>query len=238
MHKKRNPPSSATPPSPGQLPVLRKHPNQSRSRALVDAVTQACLRILDEEGDEALTVARIAEVSGAAVGSIYQYFPNKDAIVAMLYERVLDQESEQLLLMREKLAGVPLTTALREILANIIRVELRLFKLNQAFHLRYHTALHLGMWRGPYRTASEFIDATWLPLLQMYAHEINTPHPALAAYLLGQGLRSVIRSVLEDIPAQLESPALLDSLVAMAVGCLRPVESSSLPNSGTRKSSE
>jgi AcrR family transcriptional regulator len=192
---------------------------------LVDAVAQACLRILDEAGDDALTVARIAEVSGVAVGSIYQYFPNKDAIVAVLYERVLDQEAEQLLLMRERLVGIPLTEAMREILANIIRVELRLFKLNQAFHLRYHTALHLGMWRSPYRTAGEFIEATWVPLLQMYAHEINTPHPALAAYLLGQGLRSVIRSVLEDIPEQLESPALLDSLVAMAVGCLRPAES-------------
>lgn len=184
-------------------------------------MAQACLHILDEEGEEALTVARIAEVSGAAVGSIYQYFPNKDAIVAMLYERVLDQESEELLRMRERLAGVALAVALREILANIIRVELRLFKLNQTFHLRYHTALHLGMWRSPYRSAGEFIEATWLPLLQMYAHEINTPHPALAAYLLGQGLRSVIRSVLEDVPAQLESPALLDSLVAMALGCLR-----------------
>ena len=190
----------------------------------MDAVAQACLRILDDEGDEALTVARIAEVSGAAVGSIYQYFPNKDAIVALLYERVLDEEAGQLLLVRERLVGVPLTTALREILANIIRVELRLFKLNQAFHLRHHSALHLGMWRGQYRTASEFIEATWLPLLQMYAHEITTPQPALAAYLLGQGLRSVIRSVLEDMSAQLESPALLDSLVAMAIGCLRPQE--------------
>ena len=69
------------------------------------------LHILDEEGEEALTVARIAEVSGAAVGSIYQYFPNKDAIVAMLYERVLDQESEELLRMRERLAGVALAVA-------------------------------------------------------------------------------------------------------------------------------
>ena len=229
MPKKRHPPASGASPSPGQLPTPRKRPNQSRSRALVEAVAQACLRILDEEGDEALTVARIAEVSGAAVGSIYQYFPNKDAIVAMLYERVLDQEAEQLLLMRERLAGVPLSTALREILANIIRVELRLFKLNQGFHLRHHAALHLGMWRGPYRTAGEFIEATWLPLLQMYAHEINTPHPALAAYLLGQGLRSVIRSALEDIPQQLESPAFLDSLVAMAVGCLHPHESGDVP---------
>ena len=216
----------------------RKRPNQSRSRALVDAVAQACLRILDEAGDEALTVARIAEVSGASVGSIYQYFPNKDAIIAVLYERILDQEAEQSLLMRERLVGLPLSTALREILANILRVELRLFKLNQAFHLRHHAALHLGMWRGPYRTAGEFIEATWLPLLQMRAHEINTPHPALAAYLLGQGLRSVIRSVLEDIPEQLESPALLDSLVAMAMGCLRPVAAGTLPDSATRKLNE
>lgn len=222
MARKRTAPTSGPWAVPAQLPTPRKRPNQSRSRALVDAVAEACLRILDEQGEDALTVARIAEVSGAAVGSIYQYFPSKDAIVALLYERVLDQEAAQLLLLRERLVGMPLTTALREILANIIRVELRLFKLNQGFHLRYHAALHLGMWRGPYRTAGEFIEATWLPLLQIYAHEVNTPHPALAAYLLGQGLRSVIRSALEDIPAQLESPALLDSLVAMAIGCLRP----------------
>lgn len=222
MHKKRNARAVPDVPSSKPLPAPRKRPNQSRSRALVDAIEQACLRILDEEGEEALTVARIAEVSGAAVGSIYQYFPNKDAIVAMLYERVLDEEAEHLLVMREGLIGVPLSSALRTVLANIIRVELRLFKLNQAFHLRYHSALHLGMWRGPYRTASEFIEATWLPFLQMYAHEIDTPHPEMAAYLLGQGSRSVIRSLLEENPAKLESLAFLDSLVAMGLGCLRP----------------
>ena len=123
------------------LPALRKRPSQSRSRALVEAVEQACLRILDESGEDSLTVARIADVSGVAVGSIYQYFPNKDAIIALLYERVLDQEAEQLLRVRERLRGVPLKSALREILGNIVRVETRLFKLNKAFHLRYHSAL-------------------------------------------------------------------------------------------------
>lgn len=222
MSKQSKLPPSVEWATPKELPRLRKRPNQSRSRALVDAVAQASLRILDEGGDEALTVARIADLSGAAVGSIYQYFPNKDAIVALLYEQVLDEESEHLRLMQEQLVGMPLATALREILANIIRVELRLFKLNQAFHLRYHNALHLGMWRGPYHSKSEFIDATWLPLLQIYQDEISTPYPKLAAYLLGQGLRSVIRHMLEDLPDQLESPALLNSLVAMAMGCLRP----------------
>lgn len=222
MSKRGDETTMAPTSKPEQLPALRKRPTQSRSRALVDAVEQACLQILDEAGEAALTVARIAEISGVAVGSIYQYFPNKDAIVALLYERVLDEESEALLRLRERLVGVPLKSALRVILANIIRVETRLFNLSKAFHLRYHSALHLGMWRGPYHTAGEFIEATWLPLLHLYQDEIATEHPALAAYLLGQGLRSVIRSVLEDMPNQLESPALLDSLVAMALGCLRP----------------
>ncbi len=208
-------------PPPALLPQRRKRPRQSRSRAVVDAVAEACLRILSEGTDEPLTVARIAAVSGVSVGSIYQYFPNKEAIVALLYERILDQESQQLLLMRERLVCLPLAEAMRDILANIIRVEIRLFHLDQAFHLRYYAAFHLGMWRGPYRTASEFTDATWLPFLRMYENEINTPDPVLAAYLLGKGLRGVIRSVLEDIPAQLEAPAFLDSLVGMALGCLR-----------------
>lgn len=222
MSKNRNAYPASEWASPRELPTPRKRPNQSRSRALVDAIAQASMRILDEGGDEALTVARIAEVSGAAVGSIYQYFPSKDAIVAMLYEQVLDEEAQQLLMLRERLVGMPLSQALREILANIIRVELRLFKLNQAFHLRYHDALHLGMWRGPYQSHAEFIEATWLPLLKIYQADITTPHPELAAYLLGQGLRSVIRSMLEDMPDQLESSAALDSLVAMSLGCLRP----------------
>ena len=224
MRKNDNDAVTGTGPSATQLPTLRKRPMQSRSRALVEAVEQACLRILDEEGEETLTVARISEVSGVAVGSIYQYFPNKDAIITLLYERVLDEESEHLMKMRERLGGVPLEAVLRDVFANIIRVETRLFKLNKAFHLRYHSALHLGMWRGPYHTASEFIEATWLPLLRMYQHEIRTKDLALAAYLLGQGLRSVILSVLEDVPTQLENPALLDALVAMAMGCLRPAE--------------
>ena len=64
------------------------------------------------------------------------------------------------------------------------------------------------------------------------------PDPALVTYFLGQGLRSVIRSALEDIPAQLESPALLDSLVVMALGCLRPAQSDGLSESSPHKSGE
>ena len=109
-----------------QLPQPRKLPVQARSKALVDAIAEACLRILDKEGEEALTVNRIAEISGATVGSIYQYFPNKESMTAAVYERLLDQESEQLFAMREQLRGLPLEALLRQVLANMLRVEQRL----------------------------------------------------------------------------------------------------------------
>lgn len=210
-------------PSPkDQLPQPRKQPMQARSKALVDAIAQACLRILDKEGEDALTVNRIAEVSGATVGSIYQYFPNKESMIAAVYERLLDQESEQLFQMREQLHGLSLEALLRQVFANMIRVELRLHQLSQSFHARHRTALHLGQWHAPQASTQAFIDTTWLPLLQMHAAEVQTEHPQLAAYLLGKGLLEIIHSAVHDVPEQAQSPQFLDALVAMAMSCVQP----------------
>ena len=203
-----------------QLPQPRKLPVQARSKALVDAIAEACLRILEKEGEDALTVNRIAEVSGAAAGSIYQYFPNKESMIAAVYERLLDQESGQLFQMREQLQGLTLEAILRQVFANMIRVEQRLHQLSHDFHARYRSALHLGLWHAPQASRQEFINTTWLPLLQMHADEVQTEHPQLAAYLLGQGLREIIHSAVHDVPEQAQSPQFLDALVAMAMSCM------------------
>lgn len=203
-----------------QLPQPRKLPVQARSKALVDAIAEACLRILEKEGEDALTVNRIAEVSGATVGSIYQYFPNKEAMIAAVYERLLDQESEQLFAMREQLQGLSLEALLRQVFANMIRVEQRLHGLNSAFHARYRSALHLGLWHAPQASRQAFINTTWLPLLQMHDSEVQTDNPQLAAYLMGQGLREIIHSAVHDVPEQAQSPQFLDALVAMAMSCV------------------
>lgn len=220
---RRKPPSSvAETPGTRRLPRPRKQPSQSRSRALVDAVVEACLRILDAEGPQALTVQRIAEVSGATVGSIYQYFPNKDAIVALVYERMLHEEAERVLAEKARVRGLPLIDALREIFANTIRVELRLYRLNGEFHLRYQRDLQLGLHCGPYASSRDYVDSTWLAFLKLYEGEITAPDWEMAAYLLGMGLRAVVCTALEDDTARLEQPAFLDGLVAMALGVLKP----------------
>ncbi|QXZ09784.1 TetR/AcrR family transcriptional regulator [Comamonas sp. Y33R10-2] len=203
------------------LPQPRKQPVQARSRAMVDAVAEACLRILEKEGEDALTVNRIAEVSGATSGSIYQYFPNKESMIAAVYERLLNQESEQLYRMREQLHGLPLQAVLCQVFSNMIRVELRLHSLSSGFHARYRTALHLGQWHAPQSSPQEFINTTWLPLLEIHASEVQTEHRALAAYLMGKGLREIIHSAVQDVPEQAQSAEFLDALVAMAMSCTK-----------------
>ncbi len=65
----------------------RKVASQQRSRATVDALVEATARILVKEGFDKASTNRIAEVAGVSVGSLYQYFPSKEALVVAVIER-------------------------------------------------------------------------------------------------------------------------------------------------------
>jgi AcrR family transcriptional regulator len=62
----------------------RKQPKQARSAGLVAAVLEAAAQVLAKEGAQRFTTARVAEKAGVSVGSLYQYFPNKAAILFRL----------------------------------------------------------------------------------------------------------------------------------------------------------
>ncbi|NLS27435.1 Nucleoid occlusion factor SlmA [Sphingomonas sp. S2M10] len=62
----------------------RKRPQQHRSNELVEAVLEAAVQVLMAEGARRFTTARVAERAGVSVGSLYQYFPNKAAILFRL----------------------------------------------------------------------------------------------------------------------------------------------------------
>lgn len=65
----------------------RKLPRQARSRALVDAILDAAAHILATQGREALNTNMVAEKAGVSIGSLYQYFPNREAIIAAVADR-------------------------------------------------------------------------------------------------------------------------------------------------------
>lgn len=69
-----------------QSPVVtaRKRPQQERSTRLVADILEAAVRVLVREGAPRFTAARVAEAAGVSVGSLYQYFPNKEAMLFRL----------------------------------------------------------------------------------------------------------------------------------------------------------
>src|SRR5258705_5050607 len=76
-----------------RMPELkpRKVPRQSRSIATFDAILEACARLLKAGDYASVTTNHIAERAGVSVGTLYEFFPNKEAIVAALAERHLSR---------------------------------------------------------------------------------------------------------------------------------------------------
>src|SRR3569623_2671273 len=74
------------------LPTLspRKLPTQERARRTYGAIVEAGARILERHGYEALTTNHVAELAGVGIASLYEYFPNKLALVAEIVRYVLD----------------------------------------------------------------------------------------------------------------------------------------------------
>ncbi len=88
--------------------IRRRAPLQRRARATVDDVLEATARIITRDGYAALTTNKIARVAGVAVGSLYQYFPTKDAVVEALQERHFEAMGRTFLARMEELAQAPL----------------------------------------------------------------------------------------------------------------------------------
>ena len=77
----------------GNRPRPRKRPQQERSRLTVEAIIEATSQVLERDGYDALTTSRVAERAGVSVGTLYQYYPDKAAVVAGLVEARLGDEA-------------------------------------------------------------------------------------------------------------------------------------------------
>lgn len=100
----------------------RKQPKQARSAELVATILQAATQVLAQEGAGRFTTARVADKAGVSVGSVYQYFPNKAAILFRLQSDEWRQTQEMLSRILEDQARPPLAR-LRALVHAFVRSE-------------------------------------------------------------------------------------------------------------------
>ncbi|MEK6345914.1 MAG: TetR family transcriptional regulator [Burkholderia sp.] len=102
--------------------ALRKAPKQARSTELVAAILEAAIQVLAKEGASRFTTARVAEKAGVSVGSVYQYFPNKAAILFRLQADEWRRTADMLRAILEDVRDAPLVR-LRKLVHGFIRSE-------------------------------------------------------------------------------------------------------------------
>ena len=101
----------------------RKQASQERSRVLVETLITATARILVREGFDKASTNRIAEKAGVSVGSLYQYFPSKEALVAAVMERHRQEIREVVLRALAEASTLPMEQGIRKLIAAAVEAH-------------------------------------------------------------------------------------------------------------------
>ena len=108
----------------------RKKPQQERARATIEALLQATARIVVKEGFDRASTNRIAEAAGVSVGSLYQYFPSKEALVAAVIER---HQQQIMQMVRSELSEVS-SQPLDQVMRRFVAVAVEAHRLDPQLH--------------------------------------------------------------------------------------------------------
>jgi AcrR family transcriptional regulator len=197
-------------------PHPRRVPRQDRSRFLVDVIRTAALRVLRGEGMDALTTNRIASVAGVAVASVYQYFPNKEAILASVYEELTREEVEARTEWVERARSGSLDELIRGIIVQGIEWQRELRSLAPEFFQRFHREYALTtVVGGAQRDASRSVD--WMRSVLTERRDEVSADLEVAAFMLTRGVASVIGTAIDERPELLEDGRLGEVLSAMLI---------------------
>ncbi len=190
----------------------RKVPRQPRAKATVDAILLATAHILKTESFERATTNRIAERAGVSIGSLYQYFPNKQAVIAALQERHHDWFIGCIDAEIERVASLPLREAVRS------AVELGIAL--HAVDVPLHNAL-----TDRHALAPED-DSALRRLAQQKLEEnpsgVRPLDPEMASFVLVRTQQALIHRTAHEDPERLSDPRFAEEVTEILARYLEP----------------
>lgn len=126
--------SSHLPQRPKVLLEPRKSPVQARSLASVDAILEATIQVLLNVGKERLTTTKVALRAGVSVGTLYQYFPNKSALLQGALRRHMDEVTEAIALVCKQQKGETLQRMATALITAFLQAKMRDAKTSVALY--------------------------------------------------------------------------------------------------------
>ncbi|MEQ7918468.1 TetR/AcrR family transcriptional regulator [Xanthomonas sp. WHRI 1810A] len=181
---------SMSPPKASLKP--RKSAVQARSVATVDALHTATLQVLTQHGLVRCTTTRVAERAGLSVGSLYQYYPNRDALLAAVLEKHLLEVAVAVEQTCEQSRGKPVSDMASTLVSAFLAVKLRDPAMSRAL---YGIAAERGGAELVARINARMVAATAAMLTT--APDAHFEVPVLIATVLLSALTGPVRTVLD-----------------------------------------
>jgi AcrR family transcriptional regulator len=193
--------------------AARKPPQQSRSRVTVTAILDAMTRVLDREGAEAATTTRIAEVAGISIGTLYQYFSHRDAILDALQDREFERAME---LLRKILLVGPHASA-REVAHEVFEGMLGLYASAPGLHrLLVVEGLRVTPTDRVLAFDRHVVDVirTFLAVAKLPIRRTNMD---AAAFVVFQAVRASMLARLLEAPVNIDDATLIEELTDLVL---------------------
>ncbi len=197
----------------------RKAPSQGRSRFTVEQIVEAAARVFEERGYAGATTNRIAERAGVSIGSLYQYFPNKESILAVLLEQHFQEGIHAVEAVRRHVEEEP--HDLSAVLQHYVEDMVALHAKNPRLH---HILLDEARWpqqlvvklREIKKAVVERVEAALRA-----SPEVRIQDHKTAAYLVVQSVETLVHRFVVEPPDDVSNERFAAELVQMLVRYLR-----------------
>jgi len=194
----------------------RKSPVQARSTASVEAILKATIQVLLKFGKERLTTTRVAARAGVSVGTLYQYFPNKSALLRAALQRHMDEVVQAVETVCREQAGASLQTMATAIVTGFLEAKMKNVKASLAL---YAVSSDIDGARIA-REAGLRANRSIVALLATASNKLTTD-PELVAAMLQATMAGVSRRLLESSSPEADYETLRNELAFLASSYLR-----------------
>ena len=198
----------------------RKSPRQERAKVTVESILRATAHVLATDGYGKASTNRVAEAAGVSVGSLYQYFPNKDALVMAVAEEHSRAMLELLVDTAARYREGDLREGVRYFVSGMIRSHAIDPKLHRAL---LQQLLHLGF--DTFAETQVQVRALVAAWLEFRRPELKVADCNITAFVLVSAVENVVHAAVFEDPALLEQPAFEDELVRLVLRLLGLPES-------------
>lgn len=177
--------------------------------ATVSAVLEGVAQVLESEGFEKLTTTRVAERAGTSVGTLYQYFPSKDALLVAVVEAKMARVDRALSKIFDLPATAPLAEHVRVMITALIAEKQSRPRLNAELARQMPRLEQLRLITRTLDRAHGMVRA----LLDSHRDETTVTDTDLSAWLVVHAVNGMIDGALLGSPERLADPRLADAII-------------------------